>query len=288
MIRSSTSLHLLAIDPQNDFCDLPADWCPADPASGAQTAPSLPVTGAHADMQRLASFVRRTAGRMEAVTVTLDSHQRYDVAHPLFWQAREGGEVRPFTPITAAQVHDGVFLPRDTDALPRVLAYLDALEAQGRYTLMVWPVHCEIGSWGHGVHADVLAACAQWQAVRGRAVQAVFKGMNPWTEHYSAIEAEVPDPQDPATALNVPLLQRLGAADCLVIAGEASSHCVRATTEHIVQHLPRLQPGWTPERVVLLTDCMSPVPGFESQHRAFLDAMHAQGVRLAVSEDFPA
>ncbi|MGP3507363.1 cysteine hydrolase family protein [Paracidovorax citrulli] len=288
MTSPSIPLHLLAIDPQNDFCDLPADWCPVDPASGAPLAPSLPVAGAHGDMQRLASFVRRVASRLDAVTVTLDSHQRYDVAHPLFWRAREGGDVQPFTPITAAQVRDGAFLPRDAGALPRVLAYLDALEAQGRHTLMVWPVHCEIGSWGHGVHAEVLAACAQWQAVRGQAVQAVFKGMNPWTEHYSAIEAEVPDPQDPATALNMPLLRRLGAAECLVIAGEAGSHCVRATTEHIVQHLPRLQPGWTPSRVVLLTDCMSPVHGFESQQGAFLEAMRAQGVRLAAADDWAA
>lgn len=38
------NLHLLIIDPQNDFCDLPAGYLPAD-----QTLPALPVTGAHAD-----------------------------------------------------------------------------------------------------------------------------------------------------------------------------------------------------------------------------------------------
>ncbi|SFD32628.1 cysteine hydrolase [Paracidovorax konjaci] len=285
MTHPPAALHLLAIDPQNDFCDLPAAWCPADPLSGQRLAPSLPVAGAHGDLQRLAAFVRRVAPQLGAVTVTLDSHQRYDVAHPLFWRAGGGADVAPFTPITAAQVRAGDFTPRDATALPRVLAYLDALEAQGRYTLMVWPVHCEIGSWGHGVHADLLAACAQWQAVQGQAVHAVFKGMNPWTEHYSAIEAEVPDPQDPGTTLNLPLLQRLATAGRLVIAGEASSHCVRATTEHIVQHLPRLQPGWTPSRVVLLTDCMSPVRGFEAQHGAFLDAMRSQGVQLAQSTE---
>ena len=150
---------------------------------------------------------------------------------------------------------------------------------------MVWPVHCEIGSWGHGVHADVLAACSAWQLQRQRAVHNVFKGTNPFTEHYSAIEAEVPDADDPSTALNTRLLAALGSADRLFIAGEASSHCVRATTEHIVQHLPRLQPGWTPERITLLTDCMSPVGGFEAQHTAFLDAMRAQGVQLARSTD---
>jgi nicotinamidase/pyrazinamidase len=34
---------------------------------------------------------------------------------------------------------------------------------------------------------------------------------------------------------------------------------------------------------VLLTDCMSPVGGFEAQHQAFLDDMRAQGVRLMTS-----
>lgn len=288
MNRMPSSFHLLAIDPQNDFCDLPESWNHRDPATGRPCPLALPVAGAHADMQRLAEFLRRMGPRIDGVTVTLDSHQRYDVAHPLFWQARGGAEVAPFTPITAAQVRAGEFLPRDAVALPRVLAYLDALESQGRYTLMVWPVHCEIGSGGHGVHAALLAAYAEWQALRGQAVHAVFKGMNPWTEHYSAIEAEVPDPQDPATALNRPLLERLGAAECMVIAGEASSHCVRATTEHIVQYLPRLRPGWTPERIVLLTDCMSPVRGFEAQHDAFLTAMRAHGVHLSRSTDFAA
>lgn len=264
------NIQLLAIDPQNDFCDLPADYRPAG------RAPSLPVAGAHADMQRLAAFIRAHAARLTGITVTLDSHQRFDIAHPGFWQQAGGGAVAPFTPITAAQVRAGQFAPRDDAALPRTLAYLDALEAQGRYTLMVWPVHCEIGSWGHGVHADVLAACGDWQLQRQRAVRNVFKGTNPWTEHYSAIQAEVVDADDPDTALNTRLLAALDAADVLFIAGEASSHCVRATTEHIVQHLP----ARAGRRIVLLTDCMSPVGGFEAQQQEFLTAMRAQGVQL--------
>lgn len=273
-------IQLLVIDPQNDFCDLPAAWQPTDPVTGARTAPSLPVAGAHADMQRVAAFIRRHVASIDAITVTLDSHQRIDIAHPGFWQGADGGVVAPFTPITAEQVRAGAFAPREPAHLPRTLAYLDALEARGRYTLMVWPVHCEIGSWGHGVHAEVLAACGDWQLQRQRAVHNVFKGTNPWTEHYSAIEAEVVDAGDPDTALNTRLLAALDAADLLLIAGEASSHCVRATTEHILQHLPRLQAGAQPVHIVLLTDCMSPVGGFEAEHQAFLDRMRAQGVRL--------
>ena len=151
--------QLLVIDPQNDFCDLPVAWQPTDALTGQRTTPALPVAGAHADMQRLAQFIRSQGDQLDAITVTLDSHQRFDIAHPGFWQTGTGADVAPFTPITAAQVRAGDYVPRNPAALPRTLQYLDALETQGRYTLMVWPVHCEVGSWGHGVHADVLAAC---------------------------------------------------------------------------------------------------------------------------------
>jgi len=262
--------QLLIIDPQNDFCDLPP--VPAG-------APALPVAGAAADMQRLAGFIDAAADRLAAITVTLDSHHRLDIAHPTFWQARDGGSVGPFTPITATQVRAGDFRPREAAALPRTLDYLDTLEANGRYTLMVWPVHCEIGSWGHNVHGAVRAAYNRWEERRQAVVQKVTKGENPWTEHYSALQAEVPDEHDAHTRLNRELLDALDRSDLLLIAGEASSHCVKASTEHIVEHLP----GGRLERLVLLTDCMSPVPGFEAQAAAFIEAMRARGVRTATS-----
>ncbi len=275
----SARIHLLVIDPQNDFCDLPVAWQTTHPATGALLAPSLPVPGAHADLQRLARFIQAHSHALDAITITLDSHQRYDIGHPGFWQTQDGGVIHPFTQITAAQLQAGVYLPRDGAALPRVHSYLQTLEQQGRYTHMVWPVHCEIGSWGHAVHADVQDACAAWQLQRQRAASTVFKGMNPWTENYSALQAEVPDPADPSTQLNTRLLAALDTADVLLVAGQASSHCVRATTEHLLQYLP----SGRPERIVLLTDCMSPVSGFEAQHRAFLAAAQAQGMQLADS-----
>ena len=273
--------QLLVIDPQNDFCDVPAAYRPVDPLTGATVAPALPVPGAHADMRRTAAFIRAAGAALDDIMITLDSHHRVDIAHPTFWQRTDGVPVTPFTTIKAAQVRIGEFRPRDPAALPRALSYLDALESRGRYTLMVWPVHCEIGTWGHGVHADVRAAYNQWEERKLRGVRKVTKGENPWTEHYSAIQAEVPDVDDEHTQLNSALLAELDHASTLFIAGEASSHCVRATTEHIVANLT----GGRPERVVLLTDCMSPVGGFEAQHAAFLDEMRARGVRLMTSTD---
>ena len=274
-------IQLLVIDPQNDFCDLPDAWHALDASTGRPLAPSLPVAGAHADLQRVARLIDDLGARLSEIVVTLDSHHRLDIAHPPFWRRGDGTDVAPFTSITALQVRDGRYVPRDPAALLRVLAYLDALEARGRYGLMVWPIHCQIGSWGHTLHADVRASCDRWEERQLGTLTAVFKGSNPWTEHYSALQAEVPDADDPDTQLNRPLLARLDRADLLLIAGEASSHCVKATVEDLVDHLP----GGRPERLVLLTDCMSPVGGFEVQSAAFVAAMQARGVRCATSGD---
>ncbi|MEN9844702.1 MAG: hypothetical protein RLZZ612_2531 [Pseudomonadota bacterium] len=270
-----SSTVLLLIDPQNDFCDLPPS---------AQGTPALPVAGADADMQRVAALIRRRQASLDDIVVTLDSHHRVDVAHPSFWQAGDGAAaqaVAPFTPITAAQVRAGAFAPRDAAALPRVLAYLDELEAQGRYTLMVWPVHCEIGTWGHNVHSAVRVAYNAWEEARVCQVRKVVKGTNPWTEHYSAMQAEVPDANDPDTQLNRALIAHLDSFDTILIAGEASSHCVKATTEHLADHLPsgRLS------KLVLLTDGMSAVTGFEAQAQAFIAGMVARGAQTALCAD---
>lgn len=269
------NLHLLIIDPQNDFCDLPAEYCPE--IAGRRCAPALPVGGAHADMLRLANVLRGAGSGLSEITVTLDSHQHLDIAHPGFWQQGDGAPVAPFTQISAAQVKAGQYRPREAAAQARCLAYLEALEATGRYTHMVWPVHCEIGTWGHGVHPALVAAYNQWETACGRTVAKLLKGTNPWTEHYSAVKAEVPDPADPSTQLNTALIASLARADQVFIAGEASSHCVKATTEHIAECFGPAQIG----KLVLLTDCMSPVAGFEAQHAAFLADLHGRGARLA-------
>ena len=268
-------VELLIVDAQNDFCDLPQAFCPVDGRNGQHLKPALPVPGAHADLERLAGFIHAVQAQIGGITVTLDSHHRHDIAHPPYWRTGAGGPVAPFTPITAAQVRAGEFRPVVVAETPRTLAYLDALEAANRYTLMVWPLHCQLGSWGHGLHADVLAACNAWEDSHHAPVRVVNKGSFPWSEHYSALQAEVPDAADPSTAMNLSLLKRLDRAETLLIAGQASSHCVKATVEHLVVHLPSRQP----ERLLLLTDCMSPVSGFEPQATAFLDKMRALGVR---------
>jgi nicotinamidase-related amidase len=271
-------IRLLVVDPQNDFCDLPqGSWRDG-------VAPALPVAGAHADMARLAHAISRSGAGLSAIAITQDTHAAWDIAHPTFWRTAEGGEVAPFTPVTRADLAAGRYMPKNTAHRARAEAYLQALEARGRYTLMIWPVHCVDGSWGHALHAEVDAACAAWQGAAGGAVMTVRKGMNPWTEHYSAVRAEVPEGDDPATQTNADLLAWALAADILVVAGEAGSHCVRATTEDIVQAWP----GGRADKLLLLQDAMSPVAGFDAAQSAFFEDMAARGARFTDTAGFAA
>ncbi|CAM5181471.1 hypothetical protein CDEF62S_05276 [Castellaniella defragrans] len=274
--------HLLIVDPQNDFCDLPAEDCPLDGVGGgARLLPQLPVPGAHQDMMRLARFIEQHNEQLDDITVTLDSHHHIGIERPAFWRQGDGSPVAPFTPITAAALRAGAFRPVQADLQSRVQDYVEALEASGRYTLMVWPAHCEVGTWGHNVHARVHAAYGRWEESRGRPVAKVLKGLNGLTEHYSAVRAEVPDPSDARTDLNCELLDGLRPAKRIVIAGEAGSHCVRATLEHLLAYLP---PG--PDRqYVLLVDCTSPVAGFEHDYQSFLQTAPGAGIQIRASTE---
>ncbi len=276
-LNKNAKNRLLIIDPQNDFCDLPDSYC------AINEKPALPVLGAHADMQRLAAWILRHAEALEAILITEDTHQRVDIAHPLFWQQADGADVLPFTQLSAKDVREKRFLPRDLSdvAFARALNYLEKLEENGAYKHMIWPEHCLKNSWGIGVHKDIANACAEWERARGRKIARFQKGMNPWTEHYSAIRAEVPDIEDRATFDNQALLALLQSADHLFIGGEAGSHCVRATVLHLLEHLPQSAHA----RMTLFTDCVSPVQGFEQAYENFLNHLKSSGVKVVASSE---
>lgn len=280
-MKKNLKIHLLIIDPQNDFCDLPTSYLPSDPLKpGEFVRPKVPVRGAHEDMLRLSHFIRSAQEKLSSITVSLDSHHRVGIERPAMWIRGNGSDVQPFTAIRAMDVRTGAILPRNPAHASVVLDYLDALERGGKYVHMVWPAHCEVGSWGHNVHPAVQAACSRWEECHLRVVSKVFKGLNPWTEHYSAILAEVPDQDDMSTMLNSELLDSLFKADLVLIAGEAGSHCVKATTEHIVEHIGSRNPA----RFVLLQDCISPVRGYEAQYQTFLVSMLGLGVQVRTSQ----
>lgn len=256
---------LLLIDPQIDFCA----------PSGA-----LFVPGADADMLRLSACLDASGDRFDAVHVTLDTHHLRDIAHPLWWKDRSGQPPAPFTTISPSDLDSGAWTPADPATAERSREYVKALEENGRYPLCVWPPHCLIGSVGHAVHPKLFASLCDWEKNSGKSVNYWRKGENPFTEHYSALRADVPDPQDSATQANVALLAALKTAARIVVAGEAGSHCVAST----LRDLDALAPELTP-RLTLLADAVSPVPGFEGLQTRFLADLTARGMNLATTKE---
>lgn len=253
--------HLLLIDPQNDFCDIP----------GA----ALPVPGAMEDMNRLTLLVARLNTQLDAITVTLDSHSPIDIAHPKWWQNEAGVHPEPFTLISEQDVIDGIWRASDPDQQETSLQYVHKLVAGGRYQLIVWPEHCLIGSWGHAVENNLFNMLNRWSRVTLKPVEYLFKGQHPSTEHYSAIRAEVPDPEVSITQTNTKLLDQLASADTLLIAGQALSHCVACTVRDIADYMLQDQLY----KLIVLTDCCSPVSGYEKEAELFIAEMRERGVR---------
>jgi nicotinamidase/pyrazinamidase len=261
--QNTQTTHLLIIDPQEDFCN---------PTTG-----TLYVPGAEKDMQRLAAFVTEHGAEIDAIHVTLDSHHVRDIAHPIWWVGADGNHPAPFTIITESDVNTGIWRAARDEDQARSADYVRALAHNKRYPLCIWPYHCLIGSAGHAVVAELFAALVAWEKASGRSVNYITKGENPYTEHYSAIQADVIDPKDPHTERNVNLIATLRTAKTVYIVGEAGSHCVANTVRDLVT-------GWVREdceRLVLLTDAISPVPGFETLQTDFLTEMTQMGVKKA-------
>lgn len=261
------NLQLLVIDPQIDFCD----------PNGA-----LYVPGADEDMKRLSGLVQTLKGKLTDVHVTVDSHQKVDISHPIWWKDSSGATPSPFTIITADDMRNGKWTTRQPSFFKRTLAYLEALETGGRYPHCIWPEHCLIGSEGHGVYPEFFGALQEWTE-RFATVNFVTKGSNPWTEHFSAVQAEVPDPKDPSTQINTGLIQTLEEADILLLAGEALSHCLANTGKDVAANFS--DPRYV-EKITLLTDATSNVAGFDSYGDQFIKDLVAMGMKTSTCADF--
>jgi nicotinamidase-related amidase len=269
-------LELVIIDPQNSFCH---------PTQG-----ELFVPGADKDMERLAAFIGQWLLAIDDIHVTLDTHHELDIAHPLFWLNAQGEHPAPFTMISKQDVLDGVWTPFNPKLpcppygtlLDRAIHYVTKLDENSRYQLTIWPPHCRIGTPGHNLAAPIEKALRNWELSRYAMVDYVTKGSNVFTEHYSGVQADVPDPEDPSTHLNTRLIQTLENADRVVFSGEASSHCVANTIRDIAENFGED----TAHKCVLLEDAMSPVPGFEQFADDFFRDMRTKGMQITTTTQF--
>ncbi|MEX0894002.1 MAG: nicotinamidase [Gemmatimonadota bacterium] len=285
-------VHMVLVDTQKDF----------GLRRGALYVGGRSGRGALEDNDRTARFIYRNLAALTDITCTLDTHFPHQVFFSSFWLEGE----RPPTPhqeVTLADLRGGRLRPNPAvapglgiDAAElerRVERYLEGLEERGRYALYLWPPHCLLGSDGHALVGVLHEARLFHAYARVAPSWMEVKGTQPLSENYSAVapEVEIPQGRQPLPGLRPALAARLAEADAIVVAGQAASHCVKATLEDLLGVLPeRLI-----KRVYVLRDCMSSVavpdatrPGeflfdFTPQAEAALERFRAAGMKIVDS-----
>ena len=259
------------VDYQHDFVD----------PSG-----TLYVPGSQADVARFLTWFYSNAHSITTIYASLDTHIPFQIFYSSWWvNPRTGEHPQPFTVITGQDVENHTWVPLLEPEWSTY--YVHELQQKARKDLMIWPYHTMQGTLGHMLVSPISEAIAWHSAARQAQPIYIEKGLTTRTEFYGIFGAEVPDPQSPASSLNIPLLDSVMQHDKIYIAGEAKSHCVLETERQIVEHYAQ-QPEML-RKLYFLKDCTSsvqhPVIDFDALAEEELAKMQERGVNVVVSTE---
>jgi len=281
---------LLLINIQNDFY------------SGG----SLEVQNAGRNEKSTAAYIKNNTFDIDRIIVLTNERQKNHITHPTFWvevgKENESIHPQPFTLIETSDI--GVkWKPRDINmkmyALNESLSYDEYLwDSEGnfnmtnyaiKYTtflkenkkspLIIWPEHCLAGCNGVHIQTEIRNALNIWERCTGKAVQFQVKTDHMLTESYSALRAEFP--VDKRTLFDRELYNDLLKSDKLIIIGESSSHCINFTIRDLIE----LWPKEAMSKIILLEDCMSPIPNHVDLATKFFEDVDEIGVTILCSDD---
>lgn len=261
-------IALLNIDNQIDFVD---------------STGGLPVPGAPEDARRLIEFIYGNLESISSITTSLDTHFDFHIFFPTWWRDAQGKapSTTQATYVSYDDIKSGkmrpIIDPKWTTEYVKKLGYM-----------MVWPLHCVLGTPGHNLVPALSEAITFHSVARSTQRRVITKGTNARTEHYGIFKAEVEDPQDPGTQLNSYILDAIAQNDRIYVAGQAKSHCVLRSMQQMVEYFEVVQPDVI-KKIYFLMDCTSSVqaPGidFEKIANEELSKMAAKGVVLVNSTD---
>ena len=255
---------LLVIDVQNDFME---------------SIGSLPVQGSKGDVERLTRWIYKNMASLTQIMCSLDSHSITQIFHSNWWRDENGNQPQPFTIITSQDVVEGKWQAIDGKN-DLSLEYLRNLEKESKKQLCIWPYHCLEGTHGAKLESEFTKMLYFHSAARNSTPILISKGQKPHTEMYGIIKAEY----DPENYINLDVLNAIKEYDNIYIAGEASSHCVLASTVQILEYFSDNRD--ITSRITVLEDCMSPIVGFEeSTQKQFQELKEKYGVNIQKSTD---
>jgi len=231
---------LLCIDEQNSFME-----------NG-----ELGVPGAHQDIDNLTRWMYDNIEKITQITVSIDTHNPFQIFHPCWWIDENGKNPPPFTAITLQDLHDGKWKPVVNPI--GSIQYVENLEKLGKKTLVIWPYHCLQGTFGHALENQFSNMVYFHSVAKKSIAERMVKGHDPMSEMYGIVKAEY----DPKNRVNITFLNKIEKFDKIVIAGEAKSHCVLESIKQILDHYQN-EP-LTTQKIYILEDCMSNISGFDA------------------------
>ncbi len=253
---------LICVDVQKDFMD-----------NGA-----LGVPGATDDVIRLTRFIYKNMDHITTIAASIDTHSPHQIFHPCWWADKNGRNPDPFTLITLADIADGKWQPLINPQESK--EYVEGLERNGKKVLCIWPYHCIQGTTGCSLENQFANMLYFHSVAKNSVPLRLVKGFDPLSEMYGIIKPEF----DKQNYVNTDFLNTLDRYDKIIVAGEAMSHCVGESVKQILEYYQD-KPD-RKQRIYILEDCMSIIPGFEQATAEMFDQfVREHQVIIVNSED---
>jgi nicotinamidase/pyrazinamidase len=272
------SVGVLVIDAQNDFCE-----------NRGQKG-SLYIEGSAEDMRRGSQFILDNRDKIRQIYASFDVHSQMQIFHAAWWiETATGKHPSPYTKITLEDIDNGVYVAVIEKEWSR--EYVRLLEEQKEFDNLIWPNHCLQGTWGSLMHQSVAYAISEWQYNYGSAIslETLNKGWQPGYEFFGIFRPQVQYQGDHYTWFNTAFAEKLNENDVLYVFGEAESHCVGLSIKQLLQVANKETESLSNHslavsllgKIVLLTDCMSDVQGYEGvMQPVFKEACEKYGMRM--------
>jgi len=277
----------------------------------------LCIPGGMAALDNVAELIRDHGDDITDITITMDCHQEIHIAHPIWFrfptkpsepfisvdgiqrptycevEVRRKVQCSP-APFSTMIEKNGKIVNGVLDSTGNLheiaevnctqlnftrwtVDYLKFLFTGGRYPHMIWPPHCRIGTRSNVLVDSVMDAMLGWEREQFGLANKITKGSNIKTEHFGAVHAEVPDPDDPTTQVNTHFVKLLSDTEQrIAICGLARGHCLANTARDIAKQFPN--PKEFISRLVLLADGTADVPNLEFLGDGFVSDFQPQGM----------
>lgn len=252
---------------------------------------SLGVAGSKNDVRRTIAWLYRNCEKVTRVMLSADDHTLQQIFFPCWWSDKRGNNPDPYTIITHDDVACEVWIPNYDKMIPDennsgamisyCQEYVRHLEEGKRQKLQIWPYHATSGTFDSNIEAQLSAMVYYHARCRHNDPFIARKGTDPWSEMYSLIKPE----WSMDGYINKPVLNEFAQYDIIVFTGEAASHCAGLSVLDTAEYFAQI--GGRKPQLVVLRDCMSPIPGFEdSTEELYKTLQDKYGVLVTKSKDF--